>query len=46
VVKDADTDTNVLVHRVETGLVVLTPGVARAWPVGDEKPPVSQGQQR
>jgi len=27
-----DADTSVLVHRVETALVVRTPEVARAWP--------------
>jgi hypothetical protein len=41
-----DTDTGVLVHRVETALVVRTPGVARGWPADDEQPPGSKGQQR
>jgi hypothetical protein len=44
VVKDADT--SVLVHRVETALVVRTPGVARGWPADDEPRPGSTGQQR
>ncbi len=39
-------DTSVLVHRVETALVVCTPGVARGWPADDEQPPGSKGQQR
>jgi hypothetical protein len=39
-------DTGVLVHRVETALVVRTPGVARVWPADDEQPPGSKGQQR
>jgi hypothetical protein len=30
-------DTSVLVHRVETALVVRTPGVARSWPADDEQ---------
>lgn len=38
--------TSILVHRVETALVVRTPGVARAWPADDEQPPGSKGQQR
>jgi hypothetical protein len=29
-------DTSVLVHRVETALVVRTLGVARGWPADDE----------
>jgi hypothetical protein len=41
-----DADTSVLVHRVETALVVRTPGVARVWPGDDEQPPGSKGQQR
>jgi hypothetical protein len=41
-----DADTSVLVHRVETALVVRTPGVARGWPADDEQPPGSKGQQR
>jgi hypothetical protein len=44
VVKDADT--SVLVHRVETALVVRTPAVTRGWPADDEQPPGSKGQQR
>jgi hypothetical protein len=44
VVKHADT--SVLVHRVETALVVRTPGVARGWPADDEQLPGSKGQQR
>jgi hypothetical protein len=44
VVKHADT--SVLVHRVETALVVRTLGVARAWSAGDEQRPGSKGQQR
>jgi hypothetical protein len=44
VVKDADT--SVLVHHVETALVVRTLGVARGWPADDEQPPVSKGPQR
>jgi hypothetical protein len=44
VVKDAYT--SVLVHRVEAALVVLTPGVARAWPADDQQRPGSKGQQR
>jgi hypothetical protein len=39
-------DTGVLVHRVETALVVRTLGVARGWPADDEQPPGSKGQQR
>jgi hypothetical protein len=39
-------DTSVLVHRVETGLVVRTPGVARGWAADDEHSPGSKGQQR
>jgi hypothetical protein len=41
VVKDADT--SVLVHHVETALVVLTPEVARAWPADDEQRADSKG---
>jgi hypothetical protein len=41
VVKDAYT--SVLVHRVEAALVVLTPGVARAWPGDDQQRPGQQG---
>jgi hypothetical protein len=44
VVKDADT--SVLVHRVETALVVLTPEMARAWPADDQQRAGSKGQQR
>jgi hypothetical protein len=44
VVKHADT--SVLVHRVETALVVRTLGVARGWPADDEQRPGSKGQQR
>jgi hypothetical protein len=44
VVKDAGT--SVLVHRVETALVVLTPELARAWPADDQQRPGSKGQQR
>jgi hypothetical protein len=44
IVKGADT--SVLVHRVETALVLRTPGVARAWPADDEQRPGSRGQQR
>jgi hypothetical protein len=44
VVKDADT--SVLVHRVETALVVRIPGVARGWPADDEQRAGSKGQQR
>jgi hypothetical protein len=39
-------DTGVLLHRVETALVVRTPGVARGWPSDDERLPRSKGQQR
>jgi hypothetical protein len=39
-------DTSVLVHRVETALVVRTPAAARGCPAGDEQPPGSKGQQR
>jgi hypothetical protein len=35
-------DTSVLVHRVETALVVRTP----EWPADDKQPPGSKGQQR
>jgi len=35
-------DTSVLVHRVETALVVRTLGVARGWPVDDEQSPGSK----
>jgi hypothetical protein len=38
--------TSVLVHRVETALVVRTPRVARGWPADDEQRPGSNGQQR
>jgi hypothetical protein len=38
--------TSVLVHRVETALVVLTPELARAWPADDQQRPGSKGQQR
>jgi hypothetical protein len=41
-----EADTSVLVHRVETALVVRIPGVARVWPADDEQPPASKGQQR
>jgi len=41
VVKDADT--SVLVHHVETALVVVTPEVARAWPADDEQRADSKG---
>jgi hypothetical protein len=41
-----DADSSVLVHRVETALVVRTPGVARVWPADDEQRPGSKGQQR
>jgi hypothetical protein len=41
-----DADTTVLVHRIETALVVRTAGVARVWPADDEQRPVSKGQQR
>ena len=44
VVKHADT--SVLVHRVETALVVRTLGVAGGWPADDEQRPGSKGQQR
>jgi hypothetical protein len=44
VVKHADT--SVLVHRVETALVVRTPGVARGWPADNEQSPGSKGHQR
>jgi hypothetical protein len=39
-------DTGVLVHRVETALVVRTLGVARGWPADDGQLPGSKGQQR
>jgi hypothetical protein len=39
-------DTSVLIHRVETALVVRTLGVDRARPADDEQPPGSKGQQR
>jgi hypothetical protein len=42
VVRDADT--GVLVHRVETALVVRTAGVARGWPADDEQPAGRKGQ--
>ena len=42
VVRDADT--SVLVHRVETALVVRTAGVARGWPADDEQPAGRKGQ--
>jgi hypothetical protein len=38
--------TSVLVHRVETALVVRAPGMARAWPADDEPRLVSKGHQR
>ena len=41
-----DANTSVLVHRVETRLVVRTLGVARGWPADDEQRPGSKGQQR
>ena len=41
-----DPETSVLVHRVETALVMLIPGVARAWPADDKQRPVSEGQRR
>ena len=41
-----DANTSVLVHRVETRLVVRTPGVARGWPADDKQLPDSKGQQR
>jgi hypothetical protein len=41
-----EADTSVLVHRVETALVVRTPGVARGWPADDEQRAGSRGQQR
>jgi hypothetical protein len=44
VVKDAGT--SVLVHRVETALVVRTLGVARGWPADDQHRAGSKGQQR
>jgi hypothetical protein len=44
VVKDAAT--SVLVHRVETALVVRTPGMARGWPADDEQRAGSRGQPR
>jgi hypothetical protein len=31
-----DADTSVLVHRVETALVMRTPGLARGWSADDE----------
>jgi hypothetical protein len=37
-----DAGTSVLVHRVETTLVVLTLGAARAWPADDEQSPGSR----
>jgi hypothetical protein len=40
-----DADTSVLVHHVETALVVH-PGVARSWPTDDEQRPGSKGHQR
>jgi hypothetical protein len=39
-------DTGILVHHVETALVVRTLGVARGWPADDEQLPGSKGQQR
>jgi hypothetical protein len=39
-------DTGVLVHRVETALVMRIPGVARGWPADDEQPPSSKGRPR
>jgi hypothetical protein len=41
-----DARTSVLVHRVETTLVVRTLGVARIWPAADQQRPGSKGQQR
>jgi hypothetical protein len=41
-----DADTSVLVHRVDTELVVRTLGVARGWPADDEQRPATKGQQR
>ena len=38
--------TSVLVHRVETRLVVRTLGAARGWPADDEQSPGSKGRQR
>jgi hypothetical protein len=35
-------DTSVLVHRVETALVVRTLGAARGWPADDEQSPGSR----
>jgi hypothetical protein len=39
-----DADTSVLVHRVETALVVRTLGVAHGWPADDQQRPGSKGQ--
>jgi hypothetical protein len=36
-------DTSILVHCVETALVVRTPGVARVWPADDEQRPGRKG---
>jgi hypothetical protein len=41
-----DAGTSILVHRVETALVVRTPGVARGWPADDQQHAVSKGHQR
>jgi hypothetical protein len=41
-----DTDSSVLVHRIETALVVRTLGAARGWPADEEQRPGSKGQQR
>jgi hypothetical protein len=39
-----DADTGVLVHRVETALVVRTRGSGPRWPADDEQPPGSKGR--
>jgi hypothetical protein len=39
-------DSSVLVHRVETTLVVRTLGAARGWPADDEQSPGSKRRQR
>ena len=39
-------DTSVLVHRVEMALVMRTQGLARGWPVDDQRRPGSKGQSR
>jgi hypothetical protein len=41
-----EADTSILLHRVETALVVRTPGVARVWPADDEQRAGSKGHQR